>query len=147
MPRRCLFGPVTPAFADQHLRRARELGECVTFGTAPGVDVVVQANDDWNTLAARVPAGWQPEFVALYLPYTVISDFMWSAPLPIVGLAADWNLLWHSYRRRLAGRGATEEQLTAIDRRAAAEVEDAVVFAEASPWPDPATVTDGVYAP
>jgi TPP-dependent pyruvate/acetoin dehydrogenase alpha subunit len=25
-------------------------------------------------------------------------------------------------------------------------VEDALAFAEASPWPDPASVTEGVYA-
>ena len=33
-----------------------------------------------------------------------------------------------------------------IDRRCRTEVEDAVTFAEASPWPDPGTVGDGVYA-
>src|SRR5207248_3120149 len=25
----------------------------------------------------------------------------WSAPVPIIGLAPDWPLLWHYYRRRL----------------------------------------------
>ena len=51
-----------------------------------------------------------------------------------------------SYRRTLGAAGVTEELLVAIDRRCRAEVEDAVTFAEASPWPDPATVTRGVYA-
>jgi TPP-dependent pyruvate/acetoin dehydrogenase alpha subunit len=37
--------------------------------------------------------------------------------------------------------------LADVERRCTAEVEDAVEFAEASPWPDPATVTGGVYAP
>jgi pyruvate dehydrogenase E1 component alpha subunit len=52
-----------------------------------------------------------------------------------------------SYRRTLADAGVHQEQLAEIDRRCKAEVEDAVAFAEASAWPDPATVTDGVYAP
>lgn len=51
------------------------------------------------------------------------------------------------YRRTLAGLGVSEDQLGMIERRCRAEVEDAVAFAEASPWPDPATVTRGVYAP
>jgi pyruvate dehydrogenase E1 component alpha subunit len=52
-----------------------------------------------------------------------------------------------AYRRTLAGSGASEAQLADIEQRCRDEVEDAVAFAESSPWPDPATVTDGVYAP
>jgi len=51
-----------------------------------------------------------------------------------------------SYRTRLRSAGVSEELLAAVDRRCRNEVEDAVAFAEASPWPDPSTVTDGVYA-
>src|SRR5262249_14205976 len=28
---------------------------------------------------------------------------LWSAPVPLIGWAPDWNLLWHGYRRRLRG--------------------------------------------
>jgi pyruvate dehydrogenase E1 component alpha subunit len=71
---------------------------------------------------------------AEYVPRELLAS--WEARDPVVG-----------YRRTLADAGATEEQLAAIDRRCQAEVEDAVAFAEASPWPDPATVTAGVFAP
>src|SRR5205085_4924949 len=47
------------------------------------------------------PDGWQPDCVCLYLPYTKIPAWLWPAPVPIVGLAADWNLLWHHYRNCL----------------------------------------------
>jgi len=50
------------------------------------------------------------------------------------------------YRRKLAAAPATTDRLDDIERRCRQEVEDAVAFAEASPWPDPSTVTRGVYA-
>jgi pyruvate dehydrogenase E1 component alpha subunit len=43
----------------------------------------------------------------------------------------------------LVGRGELEE----IGRRCVFEVEDAVSYAETSPWPDPEKVQEGVYAP
>jgi 2-oxoisovalerate dehydrogenase E1 component len=52
--------------------------------------------------------------------------------------------LWHA---RLIGAGvAGEGKLGEIDAAAQAEVDDAVRFAEASPWPDPATAGDHVYS-
>jgi pyruvate dehydrogenase E1 component alpha subunit len=71
---------------------------------------------------------------AEYVPRELLSS--WEARDPVLG-----------YRRRLADAGMAEEALAAVDRRCTAEVEDAVEFSEASPWPDPATVTHGVYAP
>ena len=41
---------------------------------------------------------------------------------------------------------ADRAELDEIDRRCEVEVDDAIAFAESSPWPDPATVFDGVYA-
>jgi pyruvate dehydrogenase E1 component alpha subunit len=70
---------------------------------------------------------------AEYVPRELVAK--WEARDPVTG-----------YRRTLAASGVAEEELAAIDRRCQAEVEDAVAFAEASPWPDPATVTRGVYA-
>ncbi len=52
-------------------------------------------------MAAQFPAGWRPDLVALWLNYTGVPDWVWSAPVPIVGLATDWNLLWHEYRQVL----------------------------------------------
>jgi len=48
-----------------------------------------------------LPADWRPDFIVLYLPYTTIPRSLWSAPVPVIGLAPDWNLLWHYYRRQL----------------------------------------------
>jgi TPP-dependent pyruvate/acetoin dehydrogenase alpha subunit len=42
--------------------------------------------------------------------------------------------------------GLTDAEAAAIAARVAAAVDEATRLAEASPWPDPATVTDGVYA-
>ena len=70
---------------------------------------------------------------AEYVPRDLLAA--WEARDPVV-----------SYRRTLAAAGVTEEMLVAIDRRCRTEIEDAVAFAEASPWPDPSTVTRGVYA-
>ncbi len=46
----------------------------------------------------------------------------------------------------LAAGVADQVELDEIGVRCQTEVEDAVAFADSSPWPDPATVTDGVYA-
>ena len=50
------------------------------------------------------------------------------------------------YRDKLQSDGVPAGELDAIAQRCAAEVEEALALAEASPWPDPATVTEGVYA-
>ena len=39
------------------------------------------------------------------------------------------------------------EELNEIRQRAAVEIEDAIEFAESSPYPDPETVEEGIYAP
>ena len=70
---------------------------------------------------------------AEYVPRELLAA--WEARDPVIG-----------YRRTLAASEASATQLDEIDRRCRAEVEDAVAFAEASPWPDPSTVTRGVYA-
>jgi pyruvate dehydrogenase E1 component alpha subunit len=51
-----------------------------------------------------------------------------------------------TYRRRLEAGGVTTAELDRLDGQCRDQVEDAVAFAEASPWPDAATVGDGVYA-
>lgn len=49
-------------------------------------------------------------------------------------------------RDRLAELGTEAAVLDAVDAEARRVTHDAVAFAESSPWPDPDTVTDGVYA-
>ena len=49
--------------------------------------------------------------------------------------------------RLLAEKAADQDELDEIRHRAAVEIEDAIEFAEASPFPDPEMVETGVYAP
>src|SRR5262245_43702379 len=102
MTRRYLFGPVSAAFAEQFLGGPRGRRECLAFG-GEGCDLVVQPGDTWAKLTTRFPAGWKPDFVALYLPYVGVPAGLFAAPVPLVALAPDWPLLWHYYRRRLKG--------------------------------------------
>jgi tetratricopeptide (TPR) repeat protein len=101
MPRRYLFGPVSAAFAEQKLHAARREGDCLAFNAAGDTDLTVGPQDTWEQVAARLPPGWRPDFLALRLDYTTVPEGLWSAPLLLVGLAADWTLLWHHYRRCL----------------------------------------------
>ena len=48
--------------------------------------------------------------------------------------------------RLLAAGGVAASDLDRIDQEVAALVKEAAEFAEASPWPDPATATRHVYA-
>jgi TPP-dependent pyruvate/acetoin dehydrogenase alpha subunit len=60
----------------------------------------------------------------------------WKARDPLVRFRA------HLLSQRLAD----ETQLAELERQAADEAADARRFAEASPWPDPATAATNVYA-
>lgn len=102
MSLRYLFGPVAAHFADQNLHAARQAGACRAFNaTGAGVDLAVRPGDAWTAIEQSLPEGWRPDFVALWLPYTTVPAGLWSAPVPLVGLAADWNLNWHHYRHCL----------------------------------------------
>jgi TPP-dependent pyruvate/acetoin dehydrogenase alpha subunit len=51
------------------------------------------------------------------------------------------------YDAKLIAEGVADRaELDEIGQRCTAEIEDAVAFAEASPWPEPTSVWDGVYA-
>jgi hypothetical protein len=101
MTLRYLFGPVTGAFADQNLDLVRRSGDCLAFGYGPGVDLPSGLGDPWEGVLGRLPTGWRPDFAALFLRYATVPAGLWPAPVPLVGLAGDWNLLWHHYRRCL----------------------------------------------
>jgi GT2 family glycosyltransferase/Tfp pilus assembly protein PilF len=101
MPSRYLFGPVTPLFADLNLPQARRERHCLAFDPDGKTDLAISADDTWAKVCARFPSGWKPDFVVLNLPYASIPQCLWSAPIPLVGLALDWRLLWHYYRRCL----------------------------------------------
>lgn len=74
----------------------------MTFHAEPGQgDVLLRPEDTWQDLLERLPPEWMPDVLVLWLPYTTVPGCLWSAPVPRLGLASDWNLLWHYYRRRL----------------------------------------------
>jgi pyruvate dehydrogenase E1 component alpha subunit len=53
-----------------------------------------------------------------------------------------------TYAERLIAAGVVDQvELDEIKQRCAVEITDAIEFTEASPFPDGATVTEGVYAP
>ena len=72
---------------------------------------------------------------AEYVPRELLAK--WEKRDPIVRYQA----------KLLAEEVADMEELSEIRQRAAVEIEDAIEFAEASPYPDPETVEEGIYAP
>jgi hypothetical protein len=101
MPKRYLFGPINATYADQHLRRACQAGDCRVFDQSGSTGFTIGPSDSWQDVCGRLPDGWRPDFIALYLSYMHVPRCLWTAPVPVVGLAPDWNLLWHQYRRQL----------------------------------------------
>jgi GT2 family glycosyltransferase/tetratricopeptide (TPR) repeat protein len=96
--RRCLFGPAPETFS------ARDLGapgENLVFDFAGRHSLTLSADTSWDEVLGQLPPGWRPDLLALSLSYTSIPIGLWRAPVPIIGLAADWNLLWSYYRHVL----------------------------------------------
>jgi GT2 family glycosyltransferase len=99
---RFLFGPTTATHAEQHLQGPITSGACVPFGPEEGAGILaVSPADNWDSFCERLPAGWRPDLVVLNLAYQSVPAWLWSAPVPLVALAADAPLLWHWYRRAL----------------------------------------------
>jgi glycosyltransferase involved in cell wall biosynthesis len=98
MDRRYLLGPVNREFAEQHLWQHWPDGACKVFDFEPGVDVVVRPEQSWESLLQSLPSERRPDFLVLYPQYCTIPPWLFTAPVPIVMLAGDGNLLWHSYR-------------------------------------------------
>src|SRR4051794_19078616 len=89
MPR-FLFGPADdPANADRFLHAPVAAGRWATFpARCPSWD------------AATAGAG-PPDAVLVWPAYASVPAWVWAAPVPVVALAADANLLWHGYRHLL----------------------------------------------
>jgi TPP-dependent pyruvate/acetoin dehydrogenase alpha subunit len=72
---------------------------------------------------------------AEYVPKELLAD--WEARDPV-----------STFEAQLLDQQITDRaELDEIHQRVQTEVEDALQFAESSPWPDPTTVEQGVYAP
>jgi tetratricopeptide (TPR) repeat protein len=119
MLRRCLVGPVSKRFADRHLLPFRQAGECVAFGP-DGPDLEVGWNDSWSDVCRRLPSGWQPDALVLCLAYARIPPGLMAAPVPIIGYARDWPILWHALRRQAAGCDVLWTDPVGVRRLAAA---------------------------
>lgn len=89
---RYLFGPVSRQFAEDNLQPQRQAGYCLAFDDSGDNDLTISPTDSWAGLAARWPSGWQPDFIALYLPYRTIPPALWSAPFSLIGLTADISI-------------------------------------------------------
>lgn len=95
---RCLFGPASASLVRDRLglearHRLFDVDGAQSFRVSPDAG--------WEELARQFPADWQPDCLVLWLAYTGIPPKLWKAPLPIIGVAADWNLNWSAYRRLL----------------------------------------------
>ncbi len=86
MPRCYLFGPVTAEFADRNLSGSRQRMECLTFDEAGTADVPLTPADTWEAVCGRLPPGWRPDFIVLYLRAGAIPPCLWQAPVPLVGV-------------------------------------------------------------
>jgi GT2 family glycosyltransferase len=98
---RFLAGPVTPEFADQALFALRAAGRCRAFGPHTCLDVPAAAGETWESLCARLPAAWRPDFLVLHAAYATVPPALWRAPVPVIGLAANAHRQMHAYRRLL----------------------------------------------
>jgi tetratricopeptide (TPR) repeat protein len=92
---------VAPDFAEQNLYTMRATGQCLAFGYRDGTDLTISGGESWASLSARLPTGWQPDFLVLNLAYQTIPPAFWSAPVPLIALATDWNFTFHSLRHQL----------------------------------------------
>jgi GT2 family glycosyltransferase/predicted Zn-dependent protease len=101
MPGRYLFGPVSATFANKKLHRHRQQGLCLAFNADGDADVTVRFGDSWDDVLARLPAGRGVDFLVVHAAYTSVPECLWTAPVPLVAVAPDHQLLWHYYRRRL----------------------------------------------
>ncbi len=106
---RYLFGPLA---IDSRVvpERHRLSGECLTFGAAPGVDIVTRPEASWPSIEAQLPAGWRPDFILLDLGSFPALHWPCSAPPPVIGLAPDGDVapgpasrLWQWCDRIVAG--------------------------------------------
>lgn len=95
--RRLLFGPVQQHTTRNLFGNRVSSRRLLTFGFSPGADLRVNPSDTWDSLRSRLPDDWQPDLIALYLPYATIPRGLLSAPVPVVGLAGHWNLCWHAF--------------------------------------------------
>ena len=93
---RYLFGPVPQADAAGCLPRAVAAGACLPFDRP-----ALRRASSWETLCAAAAGGQSPDLLVLRADYLSVPAWVWDAPVPVVALAPDGQLLFHAYRRLL----------------------------------------------
>jgi len=101
MTRPFVAGPVSEGWPPWFAHHEYTKGLCIFFGLQPFADVQMRPDDNWDSFSARLPSARMPEFVLLNLNRTTMPPWLWKSPLPLIGLADDWSLQWHNYRRIL----------------------------------------------
>jgi tetratricopeptide (TPR) repeat protein len=95
-----LVGPVTDQEAWRFWQGPRQAGVCRVFNSI-GSDLRIDAEDSWEQVCRRLPPDWRPDCIVLQLSLTTIPPALWTAPIPLIGLAGDWDRQWHAYRHVL----------------------------------------------
>jgi GT2 family glycosyltransferase/predicted Zn-dependent protease len=101
MGRKYLVGPVSAKRAQEAWAGPRAARHCRAFNTEGDLDLAIGPHDSWDDVLAKLPADWRPDLVALEPAYHCVPAGLLRAPVPVIALAADWNLLWHGYRQLL----------------------------------------------
>lgn len=120
-----LLGPLTTPTLPSSARRDREARRCLTWGSAGKADLTYSPTDTWDILTQRLPADWEPDCLVVDLAYTRVPESVWTAPVPVVGLAGDWNLLWHGYQYLAPRCDLVLTDAAGVERFARAGVEHA----------------------
>ena len=134
--------------------RTSSVGEFFLFARAYGMESVQIDGNDAEVVhaavsqaAARARAGEGPTFIegiTYRLAGHMAGDLeTYRSPEEIEAQRQHDPVL--VLRRRLLERGASEDDIAAIDDSVAQTVAAAIAFAEASPWPDPAQAYTDVY--
>ncbi|MBP3957826.1 glycosyltransferase [Gemmata sp. G18] len=89
---RVLLGPCDdPVWIDQFVGAPLAAGRWAPFGTRCR---------SWEAAAGQL-GGEPPDALLVWPSYASVPAWAWAAPVPVVALAADPNLLWSGYRHRL----------------------------------------------
>ena len=99
MDMRYLFGPIAETWANDCLKSPLESGQCLVLDSKDGSALGLK--QDWQKVTDRFPGEWKPDFLVLSLAHGIVEPVLWQAPIPIIGLAANWRLNWHYFRHCL----------------------------------------------
>lgn len=95
---RYLLGPVPTAFNRDTFAPTND----GRFFGSPGEQAINLASEaSCDEILKQLPDDWRPECLVLWLSHASIAPALWKAPVPIIGLATDSDVLVHLYRRIL----------------------------------------------